>query len=187
MLVGAVVSNLSIGWKQEWLEMTFSTPTLQSLSSFNPDCNLLARVDFCQGDFQHLVPNSGRHIVWIYLMRQLENKEHLIGHFSLEGRSSLLFCRCLSLLCIDDQAPSLGPYFHVFTCEPGEFGSDRKASTYADDCRRDWSQQLGLGAKPVFTVMAVLRPSGFEQLVGATGNRRGDLSRSFDKSTTCCK
>ena len=59
----------------------FPTSTLQFLGRFNPDCNLLARVDFCQGDFQHLVLNGGRHIVWIYLMRQFENAEHLSRTF----------------------------------------------------------------------------------------------------------
>src|SRR5581483_4256113 len=142
--------------------MTFPAPTLSSLGSFSPGCHLLARIDSCQADFQHPVLDGGGHVVWIYLMRQLENAEHFIGYFSLECRSSLrLFQGCL-LLGADDQAPGLGQHFHVFAREAGDVGCDRKPSIGFYDCRRDWSQQLRLGAKPVFTVMAVLRASGFE-------------------------
>ena len=143
------------------MKTTFPTSTLQFLGRFNPDCILLARVDFCQGDFQHLVLNSGLHIVWIYLMRQLENPEHLSGHFSLEHCSSLLLFRGL-LPGPDDQAPRLGQHFHVFASETGEFGLDRKPSICVNDCRRNWGQQLRFGAKPVFTVMAMLRSAGFK-------------------------
>ena len=94
-------------------------------------------------------------------MRQLENAEHLSGHFSLEHRSFLLF-QWFLLTGADDQAPRLGQHFHVFAGETGEFGSDRNPSICVDDCRRDWSQQLGFGAKPVFAVMAVLRTAGFK-------------------------
>jgi len=56
---------------------------------------LLARVGFCQDDFQHLVLNSGLHVVWIYRVWQLENQEHLSGHFPLEHRSSVFLLRRL--------------------------------------------------------------------------------------------
>ena len=90
------------------METPFPTSPLQFLGRFNPECNLLARVDSCQGDFQRLVLHGGLHIVGIYLMRQFENAEPLRRHFSLEHRYSLLLFQGFLLAGADDQSPRLG-------------------------------------------------------------------------------
>src|SRR5579864_9764761 len=108
-------------------------PTDSTLSSPTADGNLLARADFCQGDFQHLVLNSRRHILRIYLMRQLEDTEHLIRYFLLERSSFLRLFHDFLLLGADNQPPRLGQHFHVLTRETGDFGCDLKPSICVDD------------------------------------------------------
>ena len=72
------MAALSIGRKQDRSRNDTSCSALQSLGSFRSYRKLLARAGFWQDDFQYPVLYSGRHIVWIYLMRQIENAEQIL-------------------------------------------------------------------------------------------------------------
>ncbi len=78
-------------------------------------------------------------------------------------------------------------HLDVFVCETRDFGSYSEPSIYDDNFRRDWNQQFRLGVKPILPVMTVLKPSDFEQFVGAAGDSIGDVPHPLDISTLFSK